>query len=136
MFKLIDVSRCSAENANVLIAGGMPLANAQGWIEDIRLGRTASLVEVAQHEGQAERRIRLTGKKQNRYDRSQAIQASSTHSYLASAWLVTESSVLEASVADDVYRPAFALFSSPDLYAGRAASLFVTILHHLAYRTA
>ena len=134
MFKVMDVSRCSAENANALIAVGTPFANAQGWIEDIRLGRTASLVEVAQHEGQAERRIR---RQEAKSARSVASNPSFVYAfYLAYAWLVTESSVLEASLADDVYRPAFAPFSGPDLYAGRAASLFVTILHHLAYRTA
>jgi len=36
--------------------------------------------------------------------------------YLAYAWLATETPVFEASLAADVYRPAFALFVGPDLY--------------------
>jgi site-specific DNA recombinase len=35
------------------------IVKARGWIDDIRLGRIASLAEIAQREGQCERHIRL-----------------------------------------------------------------------------
>jgi hypothetical protein len=44
------------ESRDTLIAA---IAKARGWIEDIRLGRVASLTEIAEREGQGERHIRL-----------------------------------------------------------------------------
>jgi site-specific DNA recombinase len=35
------------------------IAKARGWIDDIRLGRIASLAEIAKREGRGERHIRL-----------------------------------------------------------------------------
>ena len=43
-------------NRDALLAA---IAKARGWIEDIRLGRVASLAEIAEREGQVERHIRL-----------------------------------------------------------------------------
>jgi hypothetical protein len=52
---------------------------------------------------------------------------------LFGVWMGPDRNVLEASA--HVYRPAFALFSgSRSISPGRAACLFVTIFHHLAYR--
>jgi site-specific DNA recombinase len=44
------------ESRDILLAA---IAKARGWIDDIRLGRVASLAEVAEREGQGERHIRL-----------------------------------------------------------------------------
>jgi DNA invertase Pin-like site-specific DNA recombinase len=44
------------ESRDALLAA---IAKARGWIEDIRLGRVASIAEVAEREGQGERHIRL-----------------------------------------------------------------------------
>jgi len=35
------------------------IAKARGWIDDIRLGRIASVAEIAKREGRGERHIRL-----------------------------------------------------------------------------
>ena len=35
------------------------IARARGWIEDLRLGRTATLAEIAEREGMGERHVRL-----------------------------------------------------------------------------
>jgi site-specific DNA recombinase len=44
------------ESRDALLAA---IAKARAWIEDIRLGRVASLAEIAEREGQGERHIRL-----------------------------------------------------------------------------
>jgi site-specific DNA recombinase len=44
------------ESRDALLAA---VAKARGWIEDIRLGRVASIAEIAKREGQGERHIRL-----------------------------------------------------------------------------
>ena len=44
------------ESRDALLAA---ISKARGWIEDIRLGRIASLAELAEREGQCERHIRL-----------------------------------------------------------------------------
>jgi site-specific DNA recombinase len=46
----------SPERRDALIAA---IAKARGWIDDIRLSRRASFAEIAEHEGQGERHIRL-----------------------------------------------------------------------------
>jgi hypothetical protein len=35
------------------------IAKARGWIEDLRLGRVATLAEIADREGASERNVRL-----------------------------------------------------------------------------
>src|SRR5215211_8769923 len=44
------------ESRDALLAA---ISKARGWIEDVRLGRIASLAELAEREGQCERHIRL-----------------------------------------------------------------------------
>ena len=44
------------ESRDALLAA---IAKARGWIEEIRLGRVASLAEIAKRENQCERHIRL-----------------------------------------------------------------------------
>ncbi len=46
----------SPERRDALLAA---IAKARGWIEGIRLGRFASFAEIAEHEAQGERHIRL-----------------------------------------------------------------------------
>ena len=46
----------SPERRDALLAA---IAKARGWIEGIRLGRFASFAEIAGHEAQGERHIRL-----------------------------------------------------------------------------
>jgi hypothetical protein len=46
----------SPERRDALLAA---IAKARGWIEGIRLGRFASFVEIAEHEAQGERHIRV-----------------------------------------------------------------------------
>jgi site-specific DNA recombinase len=45
-----------AESRDALLTA---IAKARGWIDDIRLGRIASFAEIAKHEAQGERHIRL-----------------------------------------------------------------------------
>ena len=44
------------ESRDALLAA---IVKARGWIDDIRLGRSASFAEIAKREGQGERYIRL-----------------------------------------------------------------------------
>jgi site-specific DNA recombinase len=46
----------SPERRDALLAA---IAKARGWIEGIRLGRFASFADIAEHEAQGERHIRL-----------------------------------------------------------------------------
>ena len=46
----------SPERRDALLAA---IAKARGWTEGIRLGRFASFAEIAEHEAQGERHIRL-----------------------------------------------------------------------------
>jgi site-specific DNA recombinase len=49
-------STMKPETRHALLAA---IAKARGWIEDLRLGRVATLVEVAERESLGERHVRL-----------------------------------------------------------------------------